>query len=288
MKAAAELDITMPFGGRRASYSARFLWWLATNRLLARQTRSRLRRRIRGRHRGPYDVSIEGLNFRTYPTENYCDRVLFGSGALPEPAERGLLQPFIQPAMRFVDVGANIGTYSLWVAASAGPSARILALEPHPRTFSKLRFNIEANDAANVVAVNLGASDRSGALPLFFDGGGNVGQSSMLPEGAGGISSPETVRVAPLGEILDAEQFDEVDLLKIDVEGYEDRALLPLFAGSSRSLWPTALLIETVQSRLWETDCLSFLAARGYREAGRTAQNVLLVLGDRGRAQHFL
>ncbi|BCH29253.1 methyltransferase [Mesorhizobium sp. L-8-10] len=285
MKAAAELDTTMPFGGRRASLGARLLWWLATHRLLARETRGRLRRIIRGRHRGPYDVIVDGVNFRTYPTENYCDRMLFGAGALPEPAERVLLRPFVRPGMHFVDVGANVGTYALWIAVLAGPSARILALEPHPRTFAKLRFNIEANGATNVTAVNLGAGPNSGVMQLFFDGGGNVGQSSMLVEGAGAASNretvrrtvPETVKVAPLAEILEAERFPAIDLLKIDVEGYEDRALLPLFSEESRSLWPAALLIETVQSELWQTDCLAFLAARGYRKADATAQNTLLV-----------
>ncbi len=278
MKAAAELDTIMPFGQRRASFGARLLWWLATHRLLARETRGRLRRRIRGRHRGPYDVSIDGLNFRTYPTENYCDRVLFGAGALPEPAERVLLRPFILPGMLFVDVGANIGTYALWVAALARQSSRVLALEPHPRTFSKLRFNIEANSATNVTAVNLAAGEERGTMQLFFDGGGNVGQSSMLAEGAGTAADPEAVQVAPLAEILKAERFPRVDLLKIDVEGYEDRALLPLFSEENRPLWPSALLIETVQSDLWQTDCLTFLTARGYRKAGATAQNSLLVL----------
>jgi FkbM family methyltransferase len=281
MKTVAELDTTMPFGTRRAPFGARLLWWLATHRLIARETRGRLRRRIRGRHRGPYDVSVDGLNFRTYPTENYCDRMLFGAGALPEPAERVLLRPFIRPGMFFVDVGANIGTYALWVAALAGPSSRILALEPHPRTFAKLRFNIEANGAANVTALDFGADEQRGVMQLFFDGGGNVGQSSMLAEGAGAASNPETVpetvKVAPLAEILEAERFPVIDLLKIDVEGYEDRALLPLFSEEYRSLWPAALLIETVQSNLWRTDCLAFLAARGYRKAGATAQNSLLV-----------
>lgn len=277
MKTVAELDTTVPFGGRRAPAGARLFWWLATHRMFSRETRNRLRRRIRGKHRGPYDVTVERLNFRTYPSENYCDRVLFGSRALPEAAERRLLRPFIRPGMHFVDVGANIGTYSLWVAALAGPSARVLALEPHPRTFAKLRFNLEANQAENVVALNFGVSDRSGLKELFFDGGGNVGQSSMLAAGAGGTSSPETVRVAPLTDFLDAEHFEKVDLLKIDVEGYEDRALLPLFEDGPASVWPAAILIETAQRQLWETDCIAFLAARGYRQAAATPQNVVLV-----------
>lgn len=274
----AHLDATQAFGRRKASLAARLSWWLATHRLLARETRHRLRKRIRRRHRGPYDITVEGLNFRAYPAENYCDRVLFGAGVLPEAPERRLLLPLIRPGMRFVDVGANVGTYSLWVARRAGPSAQILALEPDPRTYAKLRFNIEANRATTVVALNLGAGECRGVMPLYFDGGGNVGQSSMLAAGAGAGATAQDVAVETLPAILTAGDFTTVDLLKIDVEGFEDRALLPLFSIAPRSLWPAALLIETVQSRLWQTDCLAFLNERGYRQAGATAQNVLLVL----------
>ncbi|HWK63867.1 MAG TPA: FkbM family methyltransferase [Rhizobiaceae bacterium] len=220
---------------------------------------------------------MDGLNFRTYPAENYCDRVLFGAGLLPEAAERRLLAPFIRPGMNFVDIGANVGTYALWAAKLAGPSARVLALEPHPRTFAKLKFNIEANAARNVVALNLGAGEQSAVARLYFDGGGNVGQSSMLAAGAGGDARPTDVRIEPLPDLLGAEDFTTIDLLKIDVEGYEDRALLPLFAKGPATLWPAALLIETVQRDLWETDCVACLAERGYRQAGATGENLLLI-----------
>lgn len=272
-----ELDAATDFGQRRASPGARLSWWLATHRLFSSATRHRLRRRIRRRHQGPYDVTVEGLNFRTYPAENYCDRVLFGAGRLPETAERRLLEPFIRPGMSFIDIGANVGTYALWVAKLAGPSARALALEPHPRTFAKLRFNINANGARNVVALNLGAGQESAVMQLFFDGGGNVGQSSLLAAGAGGDAKSQDARIEPLPDVLAAEGFTTIDLLKIDVEGYEDRALLPLFIKGPAALWPAALLIETVQRDLWGTDCIAFLAARGYRQAGATGQNLLLV-----------
>lgn len=272
-----DLDAETHFGRRRAPLGARFSWWLATYRLFSSPTRHRLRKGARRRHRGPYDVTVDGLNFRTYPAENYCDRVLFGAGRLPEAAERRLVEPFIRPGMTFIDIGANVGTYALWVARLAGPSARVLALEPHPRTFAKLKFNIEVNDARNVVALNLGAGEESAVARLYFDGGGNVGQSSMLAAGAGGGAEPQDVRVEPLPDVLVAERFTTIDLLKIDVEGYEDRALLPLFAKGPATLWPTAVLIETVQRNLWETDCITFLTERGYRQAGATGQNLLLV-----------
>lgn len=272
-----ELDAETHFGRRRASLGARLSWWLATHPLFSSATRHRLRKSIRRKHRGPYDIRVDGLNFRTYPAENYCDRVLFGAGRLPEPAERRLLEPYIRPGMNFVDVGANIGTYALWVAGLAGPSARALALEPHPRTFAKLSFNIAANSARNVVALDLGAGEESALVQLYFDGGGNVGQSSMLAAGAGGAARPRDVRIEPLPDLLAAEGFTTIDLLKIDVEGYEDRALLPLFTKGPAMLWPAALLIETVQRDLWETDCIAFLTERGYRQAGATAQNLLLV-----------
>jgi len=275
----APLDTATAFGQRVPSRFARLVWALTVASAIPRPRRKAIRKHFAGRCAGPFDVTAGGIAFRAYPAENRDDRMLVGRGELPEAEEHALIAPLLKPDMVFVDIGANVGTYALHVAASAGPAARVIAFEPHPRTFAKLAYNIEANGARNVVAQNLAIAAEAGTMELYSDGGGNIGHASLLREGAGAVRSTQVVPVAPLASVLARQGIERVDLLKIDVEGFEDRALLPLFDQAPRPLWPKAILIETVLSALWRRDCLAVLADSGYRRAGETEENVLLVRG---------
>ncbi len=234
-----------------------------------------IRKRIGSSLSGPFDIEVDGLCFRIYPAENRCDRILIGRGCLPETEEHQLLSPFVGEGMIFVDIGANIGTYSLWAASRVGSSGSVFALEPHPRTFAKLAFNRNANSATNVTCLNLAAGPANGSMKLWFDGGGNIGGASLLAQTQGeATGTPVTVK--PLADILQEQSMPRVDVIKVDVEGYEDRALLGYFETSPEERWPVTVMIETVLRDRWERDCLDFLAQHGYRRAAGTAENVIL------------
>lgn len=271
-----ELDTTSRFGSRKPGLYARFSWQAASASWLPRSWRKSVRKQYGYRAPGPFDIIVDALKFRVYPAENYCDRILLGRASLPEPAEHDLVQNLISAGMVFVDIGANVGTYALDVAHRAGPAATILAFEPHPRTFAKLSFNCQANDSVNIRLFNLGIGPKPGAMELWSDGGGNIGHASLLPEGAGRAVAQETVNIATLSAVLATERISHIDLLKIDIEGFEDQALLPMFERAPKRLWPKAILLETVHRHLWQTDCLDRLAELGYRVDAETAENVLL------------
>ncbi|MEP0276218.1 MAG: FkbM family methyltransferase, partial [Nitratireductor sp.] len=114
------LDTTTPFGQRRPGFAATAAWRLATAGLLSPAARRLVRKRLAGRFDGPFDVEVAGLKLRAYPTENRDDRILLGRGTMPEPAELALIAPRLAPGMVFVDIGANVGTYALFVARTAG------------------------------------------------------------------------------------------------------------------------------------------------------------------------
>ena len=126
--------------------------------------------------------------------------------------ERRLLARLVKPGMRIVDVGANIGYYVLLLEKLAGPSARIVAIEPSPENLPELRLNIERNGLRNVrlLEVAAGAADSVGGLL----GGINSG---VVARGAGAYE----VSVRPLDELL----TEPVDFLKIDVDGFEGQVL---------------------------------------------------------------
>jgi FkbM family methyltransferase len=122
----------------------------------------------------------------------------------------------------FVDIGANIGSYSL--IASEAPNAKVVSIEPHPRTFGALLENIKRNERHNVTCLNLAISRLEGVLELT-----DLGESSINR-----IVSSRAVRSGTL-QVL-AKPFHAVcdefgihpDFIKIDVEGHE-RAVLDGF-----------------------------------------------------------
>ncbi|MGN6471855.1 MAG: FkbM family methyltransferase [Rhizobiaceae bacterium] len=275
-RALATLDTRSAFGARTPDTAAREAWRLATDSSLPTEIRKANRKRIPAGQRGPFDVTVEGIRFRAYPAENRCDRILVGRGKLPEGPEHELLAPFLHTGAVFVDIGANIGTYALWAAKRVAPGGLVIALEPHPRTFAKLEFNRAANGAENVRCLNVAAGPEAGTAVLRFDGGGNVGGASLLGGETAASGAEVPVSVRPLAEILAELGVGGVDVLKVDVEGYEDRALLPYFDNAPRALWPRTIMIETVLQDRWERDCMSELSGHGYEHLAATAENVIL------------
>ncbi|MEX3008920.1 FkbM family methyltransferase [Hoeflea sp. TYP-13] len=213
---------------------------------------------------------------RAYPLENYCDRIAVGRGNLPEIPERALIRPLLKPEMVFVDIGANIGTYSLFVASQCKDTARILSFEPHPRTIGKLTFNARANGFTSIETINQGVGPEKGRMRLYSSGGTNIGTASILPEAASDKVHVD-IKIVPLGDALKSRLIHQVDLMKIDIEGFEDRALLPLMTPEFEALWPRAVLIETVLKQYWQEDCVERLKALGYTISGDTGENLLLL-----------
>jgi len=164
------LDLTSKFGSQVASRWQRWIWALSDWRHLPQALRQKLRKRFARKVVGPFDTIFEGMQFRLYPAENYCDRVIFGRSDLPERAEHEALLPHIFPGMTFVDIGANVGSYSAFVGTRAKGDLKLLALEPHPRTYAKLVFNLEANGLPCDHVINCGVGPTRTTMQLWSDG----------------------------------------------------------------------------------------------------------------------
>jgi FkbM family methyltransferase len=152
-----------------------------------------------------------------------------------EPQETALLQSALGPGTTFVDVGANWGYFTLVAAHLVGPNGRVLSVEADPRACRALRDNIERNGLAYVSVVELAASDAPGTLHLqeyerSASASGNYGVTRSTTNVRGGRRFEIPAR--PLDDVLDERGIDRVDLLKMDIEGGEGRAL----AGLRRTL----------------------------------------------------
>lgn len=272
------LDTRSPFGTYKAERMVRAAWRLADRHDLSKSLRKRIRALVARFFRGPYDLEADGLKFRIYPGENYDDRKILAKGRLPEREEHRLIEPYLGPGKVFVDVGANIGSYSVF---AAGLGADVLSVEANPQTADKLSFNVRANDLKNVRIVNTAVGPREDTMPLWLEPS-NCGFATLVKDLTtgewAGDWSPTFVKVVPLTVLADDENLGRIDVLKVDVEGFEDRVLLPFLRHAERSLWPRVILLETNCRPYWSEDCLPELASRGYKVTGQTNDNMIFEL----------
>jgi FkbM family methyltransferase len=125
----------------------------------------------------------------------------------------------LAPGDTFIDVGANIGYFSLLASKLVGDSGAVVAIEASPKTFSLLQGNLARNLAQNVRTVNVAASDRVGTVSLFRGPDDNIGLTSVV--GDPRFAFECEVDAAPLSLLLTSEEVHNARLIKIDVEGAE-------------------------------------------------------------------
>ena len=219
------------------------------------------------------DATIHGIKYRLNIRDNKKKKKILTTSkfydfqeidALAQAADTSQLDKV------FLDIGANTGHYSLSLAQRG--FTKIIAIEPNPPTLELLSFNVKINNLDPVISiVPLCIGD--GTKVPFYSGKG-LGTASVFKED-GDDSPPIYVESETLINILKNQNITKIDALKIDIEGFEDRALFPFFDEAPKSLWPTCIVIEP-NSTSWEKDILSRLETLGYVRTGKTRGNVIL------------
>jgi FkbM family methyltransferase len=226
---------------------------------------------------GPVDAKYQGACFRLYHQTSATER-----GALFNPdynlEELDFLRAHTPQDGVFVDVGANVGTYSMVLARHVGAGGKVIAIEPHPVIHARLAFNRAASNVSQVTLVAAAAGASDGELMIESDGS-NLGASHIVT----GQNAAHAIPVPSfrLHRILNDAGLKQVHALKIDIEGFEDRVLVPFFKQAPQSLWPRAVVIEHLSRNEWQDDCIAEMSARGYAAIGKTRSNTLLLRGSR-------
>ncbi len=164
-----------------------------------------------------------GVRMRLYCDDElsrliYCDDF--------EWQERRFLAAFLRPDDIFVDVGANIGLFTVIAAHRVGPGGHVFAFEPSPRAFERLRENVGLNGTGNVSCFPLALSDRSGTTTLQVSLQGYDAWNSLARPIAGEAFAAQRVPCASWDEFAREHRLiGRVAMMKIDVEGWESRVL---------------------------------------------------------------
>lgn len=173
-----------------------------------------------GLHRIGFAVKAQGVRF-IYRSKDLMNLKIVLVGA-HEYEVTDFIHHNLCPSDIFLDVGANIGYYTL-IAAKMSPQGRVVAIEPSVVNASMLKENIRLNGAGNVTIVHRAAWQKSGVcLALHIRDPYNFGANSFL---GGGVVECQVETIA-IDDLIAEQDLTRVDLVKIDVEGAEYEVLL--------------------------------------------------------------
>lgn len=143
-----------------------------------------------------------------------------------EIKEREFLNSFLRDRDIFIDVGSNLGLFTLIASRKIGPTGRAFAFEPSPLTFARLEENVQLNGLANVHCVNAALSDHSGVDDFTQSEDGFAAWNSFAAPTRGEHLSTVPVKVITWDEFAKQQGLvGRVTMMKIDVEGWESRVI---------------------------------------------------------------
>lgn len=233
-----------------------------------------LRRLVLGLASLPLDVTVGEVRVRAQLRDNYSEKKFVFTPWRFDVREHEHIRAALPPDGVFIDIGANVGIYSLLVATHLGSDGRILAFEPNPPAFARLSFNLRATQEGRshwptVRTLPIGVSDTDDSFDLYVDPG-DLGGSSLVAGDPG--TQTVSVRCRPLLDVLAEEGITRIDALKIDIEGAEDAAMVPFLEGAPDALLPRVIVMENSQEQ-WTRDLPGALDRRGYTLAMRSRMN---------------
>lgn len=156
-----------------------------------------------------------------------------------EPEETSLLRALTPANGVFIDVGANVGYFSLLASRWVGPMGRVYALEPVRGTYRRLIRNLELNQASNVRALNVGAGRSAATATIALER--DAGHAHLVVTGAA-ATSVETITLTTIDALVDRERLPRVDVIKVDVEGADFEVIRGALATLQR--FRPAVLLE--------------------------------------------
>lgn len=167
-----------------------------------------------------------------------------------EPDVAAFLRRRLQPGDTFIDVGANVGCMTALAGSLVGPRGTVVAIEPCPAVIAALRETLASNDLTNVRLIAGAVSDRDQELALFAGPRHNIGLTTTVARR--GLREQGRVRAAPLGSLVTREELATARLVKVDVEGAEDRVLAGIVACIDELAADVELVVEL--SPTWWSD----------------------------------
>ena len=237
---------------------------------------------------GPTTLRTRGGFKMRVDRAEWLGRHVYATGEW-EPPTSLLARRLLRPGDTVLDIGANVGYFSLLAADAVGPAGRVFAFEPIPTTRASLEHNVALNHAGHIEVRDTAVSDETRPTTIYAGPPEHSGIASLRDfAGAGHAVDIQCTR---LDDTLD--RWPRIALIKLDVEGAEHLALRGMAGLLARDL--PDLVIEVTHDALVEMGSgapamfamLSDLGYRGYRIDGDTTDAWLsqLAPGEESQGQ---
>lgn len=198
--------------------------------------------------------------------DNYIEHTVLVSGTY-ENEIKTLINISLKPGFAALDIGANIGIQSIRMAQRIGPGGKVYAFEPLEHLQSKLKKNLALNNCSNVTVFPLALADNEEIKTISIDEKRwNQGTFSLSQNNTG--QSEQELKVKIGDRIAEVAQLDRLDLIKIDVEGFEYQVIKGLKDTITRH---RPRIIFEYDATYWSrtgqsiSDCLDLLHSLGYQ-----------------------
>ncbi len=208
----------------------------------------------------PFALTIDLQDFESF--NHTLDLWLQGSD------EARLVRTLFAPGHTFLNIGANQGLYSLLAASLGGAQSRVYAFEPQPRAAAAIRSSARANAMSTLTVHEMVVGAVEGTLAFFVPmTGSGVGSRSREHAAQAGLVNSVTLPATSVDAFVLSQTLPRVDLMKIDVEGFEADVLRGAL-DTLRRLAPIVWLeLNPAAQRTaghTQAECLSLLKSCGY------------------------
>ncbi len=205
-----------------------------------------------------------------------------------ETGELAFVSRFLKPGMTVLDIGAHHGLYTLLASRRVGHTGKVVAFEPSPRERRALRLHLKINSCANVMVQSQALSDENTEGTLHVVESWAAGCNSLRPPDVPAQTSPVEVEVARLDDWLAEHKVEQVDFIKLDVEGAELAVLLGAKNLLGRRPRPVILAeVQDIRAAAWHyaaRDIVTMLEDRDYTWFQVAERGTLLEMDTRRQA----
>jgi len=147
---------------------------------------------------------------------SYVDQCIVRDGVFEADCVK-IVRALVKPGQVVLDVGANIGYYTIILAKLVGPEGRVFAFEPTQHFRTVLERNVAANKLTNVEIISTGLSSKAGKGQI------EIGQSTATLHVPGGaqLEASESISLTTLDAFARDRNLERLDFIKVDIDGHE-------------------------------------------------------------------
>jgi FkbM family methyltransferase len=165
---------------------------------------------------------IEGIGRMILSPWEYIDSRLYFFGTWEPDISRFMVE-HITRGSTCIDIGANVGYYTLLMSRATGEAGLVYSIEPSPSALKRLQENIDLNGLKNVRVIPFGVSDQTGRRRFIIDAD-NLGASHFEDDSEDGLE------LRRLCDVISRDDLANISVIKVDVEGMEASVLREILA----------------------------------------------------------